>query len=88
MTLLASAAQPRADAAIDRYLLPAGPAAANPSQRGRQTEQKDERTDTVASELWGQRGGVHCTPPSSGLVPPVPPQVKDAAYVKILSRRL
>jgi len=27
-------------------------------------------------------------PPSSGLVPPCIPQVKDAAYVKILSKRL
>ena len=27
-------------------------------------------------------------PPSSGLVPPVPPQVKDVFYVKILSKRL
>jgi len=41
----------------------------------------------VASELWGQGGTLY--PPSSGLVPPVPyPQVKDAAYVKILSKRL
>jgi len=31
--------------------------------------------------------GVHCNPPSSGLYP-LYPQVKDAAYVKILSKRL
>jgi len=32
--------------------------------------------------------GGYIVPPSSGLIPPVPPQVKDAAYVKILSKRL
>ena len=38
--------------------------------------------DLVASELCGQGGCI--VPPSLGLVPPVP-QVKDTAYVKILS---
>ena len=44
---------------------------------------------TVASELWGQ-GGVHCTPPPKFKTCTVPctPQVKDTAYVKILSKRL
>ena len=35
---------------------------------------------------YGDRG--YIVPPSSGLVPRVPPQVKDAAYVNILSKRL
>jgi len=41
--------------------------------------------DSVVSELWGQVGTLY--PPSTGLVP-LYPQVKDAAYVKILSKRL
>ena len=39
----------------------------------------------VASELWGQ--GVHCTPKFRTFTP-CTPQVKYAAYVKILSKRL
>ena len=39
-------------------------------------------TATVASELWGQGGTLH--PQVQDLYP----QVKDAAYVKSLSKRL
>jgi len=49
-------------------------------------------SESLASELWGQAGTLY--PPSSGLVPLYPHgggyrlQVKDAAYIKILSKRL
>jgi len=33
-------------------------------------------------------GGGHCTPPKFRTCTPCTPQVKDAAYVKILSKRL
>jgi len=44
------------------------------------------RLHAVASELWGQ--GVHCTHFKFRTCTPCTPQVKGAAYVKILSKRL
>ena len=42
---------------------------------------------TVASELWGQ-GGTLYPPPKFRTCTPSTPQVKDAAYVEIFSKRL
>ena len=55
--------------------------------RRKQLSAANERLP-VASELWGQgTGGVHCTPPKFRTCTPCTPQVKDAAYVKILSKQ-
>ena len=41
--------------------------------------------NAVASELWGT---MYIVPPKFRTCTPCTPQVKDAAYVKILSKRL
>ena len=55
-------------------------------ENGRKKDRKGKGTErkAVVSELWGQ--GVHCTPKFRTCTPCIP-QVKDAAYVKILSKR-